>query len=114
MTGDLSSQGARTGYCIDETATHLQLLTLQNNIINVPKPLYNENIALFDSDRHQKICYVLGSATYSVEWVCPVRLVILKNAYKNVRIYGDYLVTNPDGTINEELSTCKLIVYLLY
>ena len=110
VTGDLSSQGAKTGYCLDETQSHLQLLPVLNQIINVPKPVYDESEAIFDDDKYQKICYTLGATDYDVKWACPIRIVILKNAYENFRLYANYCVTNPDRLINEGLLIFKFYI----
>ena len=74
--------------------------------------MYNESEAIFDDDRYQKICYTLSATNYEVKWACPIRIVILKNAYENFRLYANYCVTNPDGSINEGLSTCKFYIDL--
>jgi len=104
--GELTFQGARTGYCINETNTHLQIITLENQNINVPKPVYNKEVSVFNTLKHQKICYDFRRCNhYEIVWVCPIRIVIFKNSLKNVMIYSNYSVTNPDGTINKGFYT---------
>ena len=44
--------------------------------------------------------------------VSPIWIVVYINSFLNVRIYGNYVVRNPDNIINETLSSCKFILFM--
>ena len=103
-------------------------MTLQNRIITIRKPKYSK--ARATSIGNETNCYDLSEdadinidgrqrsyylgpdndATSGITKVSPIRIIVYANSFLNVKIYGDYVVPNPDFTINEILSSCKFIL----
>ena len=50
-----------------------------------------------------------------IEWVYPMRIVIMRNLLENFRIYSPFICyTKDNGNIVETLSACKFIILYIY
>ena len=115
---------SRSGYIIDETVSHFQVLCFDNRIINIRRPKYNLNNQI--RRNRERISYELDTTNlhsgitensddlFQVTMIYPVRIQIIKNADINLKILGKYLVTTFENKIDEVKSKCKFIFYLCY
>ena len=129
-------ENTKTCYVLHETRTHLQMITVRNRIINIQKPKYSEQDVTYIGTNNEEInsynfegsreifntigsdgllpSYYLGANTNEstgIVRVSPIRIIVYINSSLNVRIYSDYVVRNPDYSINETLSSCKYMFY---
>lgn len=114
---DSGSGIEKTGYIINETNTHFQVLCLNGSICNMRRPEYDETAAIYNNRELIVYQYQISNTVYSghtndsfiiqITTIYPVRIQLLEFADMNLKILGQYFVTDPHNNINENKITCK-------
>ena len=113
----------KTGYIIDETNTHFQVLCLNGSICNMRRPEYDETAATYNNRELITYRYQNSNAVFSgltndsyivqITTIYPVRIQVLEFADMNLKILGQYFVADPHNNIDKNKSTYKFNLILL-